>query len=409
VTSGRANSLTGYGINTPVEAPGVAPGFFILGPVPAIIRCWLDTNFKHDTLLYAAVCSGSCASYLDSRLIDRLGFQDCITTDEGVRKLKLTVYLPEAIPTRSSSPAPQLPSLCVEFNVLERGNQDEDSKAIQIILGSDVLRAHNGDILFSTNNLTLYDDEGTKLQIPLVRPEDEGTFKYLLTSSADSMASRQHDSMAKDDALGPGEDMEGREGVVRLNGGSMAAAGKPNGILPISRPEQSAGESGNTGQRPFLGISTGSVGSREAGTDSNPTSAAPHSGTSPAIWSNWRRDTEKPSNLDWPNGGKDASLYQRRDAGIKVLKPMKPLSRSLSSGAPQGAGAVAPGHSRFFDDGKRRVSNVDGNNGTAEPQPKRSVSGEKGKEVAGTSTKARTANPVGGASAFAWLKSGDAK
>lgn len=413
VTSGRANSLTGYGLNTPVEPPGVAPGFFILGPVPAIIRCWLDTNFKHDTLLYAAVCSGSCASHLDIRLIERLGFQNRMTSEEGVRKLKMTVYLPEAVPTRSSSPAPQLPSLCVEFNVLEQTRHDEDSKAIQIILGSDVLRAHNADILFSTNHLTLYDDEGSKLQIPLVRPEDERSFKYMLTSSGTSMSTRQEDSKVKnDDTELEDTNMEEVGAMRSLNGGSTATTGKQNGMAPISRPVHSVGNDGSIGQRPSLGLSTGSVGSREGGSDS-PTSAAPRSGagTSPAIWHqqhSWRRDTEK-ANLDWANGVKDGGSYQRRDTSMKVLKPMRTLSRSLSSSAPQNAGAVTPNQSRFFDDGKRRVGNVSGNDGIGEPQLKRSVSGEKGKEALAPSTKARAANPVGGASAFAWLKSGDAK
>lgn len=187
-TSGRANSLTGLGPSALMEPPGLAPGLFILGSVPAIIRCWLDTNFKHDALLYAAVCTGSYSSSVDACLIERLGLQEQIVkSSDGSQKIKISVYLPEAVPvmgsSRSGSPAPQLPSIAAEFVVNERHDRTADPKAIQIFLGSDALRAHNADLLFSSNQLTLYDDDRCKLQIPLVRPEDERTFKSLATTS----------------------------------------------------------------------------------------------------------------------------------------------------------------------------------------------------------------------------------
>jgi ubiquitin carboxyl-terminal hydrolase 4/11/15 len=401
-----------------VERPAVAPGFFFLGPVPAIIRCWLDTNFKHDTLLYAAVCSGSCESFLDRHLIERLGFEDCITADDGGHKIKMTVYLPEAVPTRSTSPAPQLPSLCVEFNVVDRGTEASDSKTIQIILGSDVLRAHNADILFSTNNLTLYDDEGTKLQIPLVRPEDEGSFKYLVTHRVNSTAGRHSSTFMKDSTRvseSVTEDTDAKDGI---NGGSVGTVRKSNGTADMSPATQATGEDGKAGPN-SSSASLSVIGSgrrEEMGTESpaSGTGPGPRTGTSPAIWSNWRRDTERPGNLDWASGNKDGNSYQRRDGGIKVLKPTKTLSRSLSSGAPQGSSGAWGGQSRFFDDGKRRVDNAaNGNNGAGEAQLKRAVSGEKGKEGPTTSTPLvktpKAANPVGGASAFAWLKGGDIK
>ena len=188
MASGRANSLTSFGPTTPQDAPGLAPGLFILGSVPAIIRCWLNTNFKHDTLLYAAVCSGSYTSYLDLNLIEHLGFQDqVVLDDDGLRKIKLSVYLPEAVPvsasSRSTSSAPQLPSIGVNFTVVQEHNSEANPKAVQIFLGSDMLRAHNADLLFSSSQLTLYDDDHSKLQIPLVRPEDERAFKSLHVSS----------------------------------------------------------------------------------------------------------------------------------------------------------------------------------------------------------------------------------
>ncbi|KAM3416344.1 hypothetical protein BST61_g7948 [Cercospora zeina] len=192
--SGRASSLnldTTYGLDSarsPSEAPGLAPGLLLLGAVPAVIRCWMNTNFKHDALLYAAVCTGSYKSFLDLRLIQKLGFEDVIVArEEGYRTVELPIYFPEAVPhpasSRSSSPAPQLPSLRVDFRVIEQVTQDENDKSIQIFIGSDVLRAHNADILFSSNSMTLYDDERSKLSIPLSRPENEAAFNSLHVTS----------------------------------------------------------------------------------------------------------------------------------------------------------------------------------------------------------------------------------
>lgn len=413
-TSGRANSLTGYGLNTPMEPPGLAPGLFILGSVPAIIRCWLNTDFKHDTLLYAAICSGSYASHLNVRLVEQLGFQDGITKDDdGTRKIKLPVYLPEAIPvsasSRSSSPAPQLPSLSVEFRVVDR-HQESDEKAMHIFLGSDVLRAHHADILFSSSQLTLYDDDRSKLRIPLVRPEDERTFKSLFTTSG-SPSSRKRQALADNEASAPPEsDAMGEDSVpTSIAEHTAATSAKINGAPPTTSSEDGSAGRRSLEQRPILGLATGRLDSTDGPAESSPANAAPRSGTSPAIWSNWRRDAEKPGSTDWANVGKDpSSTYQRRDTGIKVLKPMKASSRALSSGIPQSSSPASAGQSRFFDEGKRRTGAVGGGE-LGEPQLSRSVSGERAKESVPPLAKTRSANPVGGASAFAWLNNGGTK
>ncbi|KAF2277911.1 cysteine proteinase [Westerdykella ornata] len=392
-TSGRANSLTGYGANSSADPPGIAPGLFILGPVPAIMRCWLSTNFKHDTLLYAAVCSGSYASCLDVRLLDHLGFRDRITeAEKGSRVIKLPVYLPEAISlsasSGSNSPAPQLPFINVEFRIAEVPQGDVERKGIQIFLGSDVLRQHNADILFSSNQLTLYDEDGNKLKIPLVRPENEGTFKSLITTSADWFSTpdkapgEPETSAARQDSEEQAVDRSSATPEAKPDGGSAAAARKDE-----------AAEGRIAGQRPLLGLSM-RIDAAEGATESSPMSAAPHSGTSPAIWSNWRRDTEKASTQqDWGNAAKDSNTtYQRRDAGIKVLKPTRLVSRTVSSGpSTSPSPSTAHGTSRFFDDGKRRMS----------------IGANKGKDKGQTPTltRARSTNPVGGASAFSWMNS----
>ena len=406
MTSGRANSLTGLGPSALMEPPGLAPGLFILGSVPAVIRCWLDTNFKHDTLLYAAVCSGSFTSYVDLHLIEQLGLQDEVTmSDDGIRKLKISIYLPEAVPvtgsSRSNSPAPQLPSVVVEFTIKEEYDAEVNSKAIQIFLGSDVLRAHNADVLFSTNQLTLYDDDRCKLQIPLVRPEDERTFKTL------SISSRPLTSTASQHAA----DLYFEQPKQSVNGDTSASTATRDALRTVSKPNGSGTASSDDGgsvgrrsleQRPRLGVSTSTRSSTKDVQDSSPTSTAPRSGPSPAMLSNWRRDSAEKTNigsLDWANVGKTTSSstnYKPRDTGMKVLRPTtRTGTRTLSTST----SSPSTSQSRFFDDGKRRG---EGDVASA-PQV-----GEKTENVA-PQVKPRSANPVGGASAFAWLNSGGSK
>jgi ubiquitin carboxyl-terminal hydrolase 4/11/15 len=384
---------------------------FILGSVPAIIRCWLNTDFKHDTLLYAAVCSGSYTSCLDVHLVEQLGFQDQIVmNDGGVRKIKLSVYLPEAVPvsasSRSSSPAPQLPSVEVDFTLVEEHNAEVNSKAIQIFLGSDMLRAHNADLLFSSSQLTLYDDERSKLQIPLVRPEDERSFKSLHISNRIGASTGAHNTTGPVLVSSQANDMG--ESICKRSPEPFSSINKPNGTgITTSSDDSGSSGRGSLEQRANVGVPApsgpDSMDSQEA------TSGASRSGASPAIWSNWRRDQGEKTNtgsLDWANVGKTSTPnpgYQRRDTGIKVLKPLKPARTTSTTNA-----SPVTGQSRFFDDGKRR-GDVEGNSNQVLGPFRRDVSGEKGKENVPSLTKARSANPVGGASAFAWLNSGGSK
>lgn len=403
-TSGRANSLTGYGLGSTPEPPGLAPGLFILGSVPAIIRCWLTTTFKHDTMLYAAVCTGSYASSLDMRLVEQLGFQDQVTRShvDGSRKIEMPIYFPEAIPvsssSRSSSPAPQLPSLTVTFSVVDNGDSG-DSRAIQIFLGSDMMRAHNADILFSSNQLTLYDDDQSKLRIPLVRPEDERSFNSLYVTSGRlrSASPQQQGELEQSEyallkSSATDDDVDCHTDADR----EMGNDSKVNGA---SASQSENGSSGRPSleQRMHLGLGR-SVSTSKEPQDATPADATSRSVPSPAIWSNWRRDTERAGSGDMASGA--SSTYQRRDTGIKVLK--KPGTRVLSTSNSQSSPSV--GQSRFFDDGKRRASNVSEVE-SGLPTLKRSVSGDKAKENAPSLTRAPSSNPVGGASAFAWLNS----
>lgn len=414
-TSGRANSLTSFGPPTPVDPPGLAPGLFILGSVPAIIRCWLNTNFKHDALLYAAVCSGSYTSYLDLRIVHHLGFQDqIVVNDDGEAKINLSVYLPEAVPTsaslRSSSPAPQLPSIEVGFTVIQESDEESNSRAIQIYLGSDTLRAHNADLLFSSNQLTLYDDDHSKLQIPLVRPEDDHAFKYLFTSSRSSAFTKSSDT-ADPILISSRPDMLSSSALELAAHEPLPSSMRLNDISTASSSE----DGGSNGRRSFEqrlqnGCSLSSRSDSKEAQDLGPAGPALRSGISTAIWSNWRRDqiekSTTSSSMDWANVGKTASSnpsYQRRDTGIKVLKPSKP-ARTM----PASTSSPVIGQPRSLDDGKKRGES-EPTSSTGSSQIKRSMPAEKSKENGPALTKLRPANPVGGASAFAWLNSGGSK
>ncbi|KAF2836793.1 hypothetical protein M501DRAFT_939108 [Patellaria atrata CBS 101060] len=423
LTSGRANSLgldTNYGLshsnNSPVEPPSLAPGQLILGPVPSIIRCWLDNNFKHSSLLYAAVCTGSCVSYIDLHLVVRLGFQNRIYQQgDGSRKVQLTMYLPEAIPqpssSRSNSAAPQLPSVSVSLTVIDRDESDSGSKEIQVFLGSDMLRGHNADILFSSNRLTLFDDEGSKLSVPFVIPEDERVFKTLHLSNTDLL----QDSVPKGPIAPSGSSIsQGSTDASEKGTSSTERVSAPNTtqesnfVPPTTRPALE--------QRPSLGLLNTRPDPKE--TDSPRTGTPSRSGS--AIWGNWRRDSDaKPSSqMDWAaisKGG--APTYQRRESGIKVLRPLKAPSRTVTSTEPakQPAAASSPsltGQSRFFDEGRRRSgAGLGEEGGKGEPigMAKASILREREKEKDLNVPKTRDANPVGGASAFSWLKSSGSK
>ncbi|KAL1655764.1 hypothetical protein SLS61_001788 [Didymella pomorum] len=343
----------------------------------------------------------------DLHLIDHLGFQDQITqNDDGCRKIKLTVYLPEAVPVsasaQSDSPAPQLPSLTVDFTVVDEYDPSKP-KAIQILIGSDLLRSHNADVLFSTNHLMIYDDDRSKLQVPLVRPEDENAFKSLSTSHGTRHVLKPG-SIPKSAVVGPPTFVESRVKFLDTAPTETAAAQKSRESATANSSED-GGSSGRRSldQRPSL--TTGFTRPELKDTQPpSPATGAQRSGPSPAMLTTWRRDTnEKASggSLDWANVGKTTaspSSQPRRE--IKVLRPSRSSSRTFSSLTT----AAGTGQSRFFDDGKRKD---DGEVPTGAPAPSltRTVSGEKD-ENRPPAAKPRSANPVGGASAFAWLKSG---
>ncbi len=438
-TSGRANSLalvtsqgTSHSATSPSERSLIAPGLFVLGSVPSIIRCWLGTDFKHDSLLYAVVCTGSYASLLDRRLVQKLEFQNRVQEDaEGVPKIKLPVYLPEAVPhpssSRSNSPAPQLPTLTVEFTIVNGSVSQSDSKTIQIVIGSDVLRSRNADILFSSNSVSLFDDERSKLSIPLVRPEDASTFKRLiLTDGLDSATTRDGGHRRE---TGHSEDRvdEAKAQPSASNAAYASDMLSPTNNHDHERAAETNNEPGSTVQpnaertmtetsdptsvdRSVSSFASATTSANDTVDGLGSAGAVSRKGSSPGAWSSWRRDSDRGAQKDWANAGKAPPSYQRRDQGIKVLKPVKAPSRSFSAAHPTST-SPSTGQSRFFDEGRRR-STVSKEAGDG--HSKRSVSGEartlaKDKDGQPVVGKSRAANPVGGASAFAWLNAGSSK
>lgn len=452
--SGRANSLglesTTVLSTAPMQPPGLAPGLFILGSVPSIIRCWLTMNWKHEALLYAAVCTGSYKSFLDRRLIEELDLLEQVSQDiNGDYKVKIPVYLPEAVPhpssSRSSSPAPQLPTITVDFTVAEYGERPPESKTICIFIGSDLLRAHNADILLSTNAMSIFDDERRKLSVPLVRPENDFTFKSLyITTGNPSTSSMKHQSDDElisrskalstadprngdsNDALNESEQTPKAVDLVESPHPGVIGSRPGPAFSDRSSPEpRRGGKVADHSQRPSLGrISTEQKPDDKESTE--PTSAVTTSSrtsSSPAVWNNnWRRDgsSVQPPQGDWANvsrtsGRTTFSTRSNREGAIKVLRPSRQASRS--SNVPLSASPTVTGQSRFFDDGKRRNGDISAQRSattfdSAPESQKRTLSVETNskpgsKENTSSSTKPRSANPVGGASAFSWLGSGN--
>ena len=425
VPSARANS---FGFESrPLSATvapfvplGPPPGLFILGPVPSIVRCWLTTNFSNDSLLYAAVCTASYKSVLSRSLVSQLGFEDQMTKDrDGQQILKIPVYLPEATiqqsSSRSNSPAPQLPTITVDFVV-----QDSrcDLNAMQIFLGCDVLRARSADIQFSLDRLTIFDDDRNKLSMPLVRPENARLFQTLATRNyeADEQHPSTHDiispksleqhalnqnhtaagdnvKQSQADAEQHGHFAESSTGTPLTSSSSVIVEGRKPSIDQETSEDQ-------------LSLSQTSESLTNGTTPDTPTRA-----DNGSIWGSWRRDSIQ-------NGRSEAtssistSGYQRagRGRGMKVLKPARlNTSRSTSAAQPPVGFDALP--SRSSDASKRngQGSDVEGQENRASAVERKSFSSEVKTPVQSATPKSRSANPVGGASAFGWLNANQQK
>lgn len=431
--SARLNSLGFEGRNSALGTPtsiGPPPGLFHLGPLPSIIRCWLDENFTNESLLYAAICTGSCKSVLASRLVHRLGFDDQLEDRQGEFRLKIQVYLPEAtiqpLSTRSGSPAPQLPSITVDFFI-----QDipDDPEAIQIFIGSDILRPKSADIQFSQDRLTMFDDDRNKLAIPLVRPENAAIFQSLVTVNNPLLSLAHTTGPPHTDYLSTAETsgLLGRsEQELETRNGSSKQPVQPaetKSSQPFGRAYSPLGcttrQPSVIGEGRTLNTAQEDRETVQAAATETPTNgpASVTEGTTPDtlsmtetgnMWGSWRRDSTQPVRPDSSFSSVASNTgYQRagRGRGMKVLKPSRSgLSSRLTFTAQAPAGFdLVPGRSS-------ENSKTNGNADPHVPEPSRSsFSSEAKSPLQQVTNKTRSANPVGGASAFGWLNSSQQK
>lgn len=401
---------------------GPPPGLFILGPVPSIIRCWLDTNYTNESLLYASVCTGSYKSVLDVNLINRLGYQDQITTDrEGQKMIKLPVFLPEATiqqsSSRSSSPTPSLPTLTTSFMVQDLKCKTE---AIQVFIGCDVLRTRNADIHFSYDRLTLFDDDRNKLSVPLVRPENAALFQNLQTmvssdtslesplASVSGPASETFKTNGKakeahvEELIGNLDDKP-EEIKTQISTGTMPPPVAPSPSV-IGEGRRTMTDRGNSESASSLSVNTDLKDSESLTNGTTP--ETPTRSESSNIWGSWRRDSTQGTRADpLAVGSSSNSGYQRpgRGRGMKVLRPAR-LNTSRATSAQQQPVGFDAAPSRFGDSSK-----PENNENQSPASDQRSFSGDARGPLSSLTNKPRSANPIGGASAFGWLNSSQQK
>ncbi|KIV80162.1 hypothetical protein PV11_07683 [Exophiala sideris] len=397
---GRTNSfglegsrLLGSIHNSPKVTGNPPPGFFVLGPCPSIIRCWLTQSFSNDSLLYAAVCTGSSTSSVSHTLIDKLDLNESIFDDGEYRAIGLPVYLTEAKihshAVRSASPVPQIPTLMVKFLVDDQPVKDA---TIQIILGSDVLRSHNGDVLFSQDKLMIFDEERNQLSIPLVRPEDDSTYKDLCTISRKQSSSLDVVLPPPASPIGvigrPGRSISSAQGVaspLAAPSSSIASAtpSEPGDMRRLDQQtEPSTRSSLDLTQSRPADDSKSTTGSEKS--FSTPMSKSAGSG----VWANsWRSASASAQN---DSTQKPSASYARPSASrpMKILRPAKTMANatrivSTSATTPDGA---------------------DNTTGKLEADGQASQNGSDAKS--GQSTTTTKSNPIGSGTAFGWLNTG---
>ncbi|KIW78022.1 hypothetical protein Z517_07855 [Fonsecaea pedrosoi CBS 271.37] len=399
---GRTNSfgleqsrLLGSIHNSPRVSGNPPPGFFILGPCPAIIRCWLTQSFSNSSLLYAAMCTGSTISSVSYSLLCKLELTESIFGEGSSRSIRLPVYLTEAkihspAAVRSASPVPPVPTLMVKFVVDEQTVTDP---TIQIILGSDVLRSHNADILFSQDKVMIFDEERNQVSIPFCRPEDDACFKDLCTVS-------RHRSSSIGEALPPPASPVGVIGQPeRLNTAQNTAS--PTAAQSSSLPSANPSEPGDVRRAdpPLDQLTRRSLDMTQprpaddskSTTGSEKSFTATMSKSGPGVWSNsWRSGSSSTAN---DASSKTSSSYARphTQRPMKILRPTKTMANATrtTSGSATSTNGGEVAQATVSDTGKAAAQ------------------ADSGGESKGTpSTTTTRTNPIGSGTAFGWLNSG---
>ncbi|KAG5915936.1 hypothetical protein E4U42_007871 [Claviceps africana] len=455
--SGRASSLgldnnyaAGDDDASSFEIPGPPASLYVLGTVPSIIRCWLTTNFAHRTLLYADVCTGSQKSIVESSLLRELDLLEEVERDShGVCRIRLNVYLAEAVVTRhdnrNGAASGAVPSMAVMFEVsggVEPASSAADHKGIRIYIGSDALRAHSADVLFSQNTMVLYGDEQQRLRVPFVRPEDENLFRNICTSSVVPGKPRLNAnatpfvlrgaSYAQSAENGtssrgtPPQAVEGAGAAAEVNGNGLETrAGSPH-----ERPEQNAAyrksderstmsENGGEADGSSAGMAESGHSIKDGPGMSADGARRESSASTGGIWGSWRHGSTGPAPDGTPREAGNLSGYQpagRSSRAMKVLKPLK--SNSTSSTAKTGAASYEPWQpvsAKASNNGRRKSQaslNGDGGGVSVVNRWDLKRCASSGAELKAQTPRRedlkggappRSTNPVGVASAFSWM------
>jgi hypothetical protein len=389
VASGRTSSLgldlllgssrdNDDDVPSPIDITRPPPGLMFLGPVPSIVRCWLTTQYAHDTLLYAVVCTGSQKSTLDYSLLKELNLLgEAHRNINGVLHASLPVYFAEATvaqsSSRSSSPSRrQVPYIRVDFEITGSENADagDHKQGIRIFVGSDTLTANSADLLLSQNRMTLFGngDDRDRLSVPFVRPEDESSYKHITTlnvvpekpklnASAPAFvsgdtrpqmaagpnpmeASAPHNGAGESEVTSPFSSSTNQPAYSSMN-------------TATSAPSDSGSERHQRGTAP--GLEGGDEGSGKENTASSDGGARRDS--TAGIWGSWRQGG---SASGGEAGQRENGLSGYQPAGrggrnMKILKPQKSVSIS-SSAARNGTGFDSPAASRTSGEFSRRKS-----------------------------------------------------
>ena len=449
--------------SSPIEITRPPPGLMFLGPVPSIVRCWLTTQYAHDTLLYAVVCTGSQKSTLDYSLLKELNLMDEAHRNiNGVLRANLPVYFAEATVAQSSSRSPspsrrQVPYINVDFEITGTENTEagDHKQAIRVFVGSDTLTANSADLLLSQNRMTLFGsgDDRDRLSVPFVRPEDESVYKHITTLNVVPEKTKLNASAP---AFVSGDPRTQTAAVPDRaeTSVSLSDVGESELLSPFSSTTNQPAYSSKNTATAVLSDSGSERQHREAASAVEESTSKENSATSDGggrrdstagIWGSWRQGGSA-------SGGEVAqrenglSGYQPAGRGgrsMKILKPQKSVSIS-SSAARNGTSFDPPAPSRSSGEFSRRksqgaASSAFDQNGISSPAPaptvrwdtvRRSVSAATPSALSSnsggapptptsTSTSATTdnkpkapatrANPVGGASAFSWMAGGGSK
>jgi hypothetical protein len=432
VASGRASSL-GLDTNFAVEdddddaslgIPEPPASFFVLGSVPSIVRCWLTTNYAHATLLYADVCTGSQKSTVDFSLLRELDLLDEIQRDvDGTYRARLSVYFAEATVTqhnsRSHSPERNVPSMTVSFEVTGVEGAAIKQPTIRIYIGSDALRAHSADILFSRNTMVLYGDDRSRLRVPFIRPEDENVFRHICTTNVIPDKPKLNANAAPfilGDATtnNPDDSLTGPSTTDQHEVESQPAS-PVSPIAPQSDSQKtpvttSGAESGAESEKSSRSRNDGDASIQD---ESNASDISRRE-SSGGIWGSWRNGGSNGVDGAGREGGL-LSGYQpavRGGRNMKVLKSHKSTSASARTRASyeppapssKSTEARRKGQVTTAGDGEAHGSNRwDTKRAVSSGAEAKSASQSTSRETRNSQTLPRTTNPVGGASAFSWM------